>query len=380
MVIQRSIFSQIKEQFTKKPKIIILYGPRQAGKTTLIKQLLAEYQEKSVYLAGEDLRVQEVWSKPNAATLKKQIGDADLVVIDEAQKIENIGNSLKLVYDTFSPQMLVSGSASLELANQTAEPLTGRTTTFTLYPLSALEIPIAAPDISFVPRLEEFLRFGLYPETVVSVSEEDKIIYLNELLNNYLYKDILSFEQVRKPKKIVDLLSLLALQIGNEVSIQELAESLSISKVVVEKYLDLLEKMFVIINIRGFSRNLRKEISKTSKYYFVDLGLRNALIRNFNPFHLRNDTGACFENFCVIEKIKVLANNRKAANLYFWRTYDQKEIDLVEESGGILKAFEFKWMSREQKTNPAAREFTSVYPNSIFKAVNRQNIEEFLKE
>lgn len=380
MLIPRTILYQIKEQLAKKPKIILLYGPRQSGKTTLIKQLLAQYSGKAVYFAGEDLRVQEVWSKSNAALLKKQIGEAKLVVIDEAQKIENIGNSLKLVYDTFSPYIIASGSATLELAQRISEPLTGRTATFILYPLSALEIPITPPDISFASRLEEFLRFGLYPETVVTEGEADKITYLNELINNYLYKDILSFEQVRKPKKVVDLLSLLAFQIGNEVSIQELASNLSLSKVAVEKYLDLLEKMFVIINLRGFSRNLRKEISKTSKYYFADFGLRNALIRNFNPLHLRNDVGVMFENFCIIERIKALSNRRKAANFYFWRTYDQKEIDFVEEKEGKLFAYEFKWSDRGKKLSAAAKEFTSAYPNSEFRIINPNDVDEFLRK
>jgi len=378
MLIPRTILYQIKEQLAKKPKIILLYGPRQSGKTTLIKQLLAEYSEKSVYFAGEDLRVAEVWSKPDVSLLKKQIGNAKLVIIDEAQKIENIGNSLKLVYDTFSPYIIASGSATLELAQRISEPLTGRTATFVLYPLSVLEIPITPPDISFISRLEEFLRFGLYPETVVTEAEEDKTTYLNELINNYLYKDILSFEQVRKPKKVVDLLSLLAFQIGNEVSIQELAANLSLSKVAVEKYLDFLEKMFVIINLRGFSRNLRKEISKTSKYYFVDLGLRNALIRNFNPLHLRNDVGVMFENFGIIEKIKAFLNRRKTANFYFWRTYDQKEIDFVEEKEGKLFAYEFKWKEKKEKITAAAKEFTSVYSNSEFRIINPDDVDEFL--
>jgi len=377
MLIPRTILHQIKEQLTKKPKIILLYGPRQSGKTTILKQLLANYPQKAVYLAGEDLRVQEIWSKPNTQILKKQIGDAKLVVIDEAQKIENIGTSLKLVYDTFSPYIIASGSASLELANRLSEPLTGRTVTFVLYPLSVLENPITPPDISFTCRLEEFLRFGLYPEVVITESEEDKITYLNELINNYLYKDILSFKQVRKPKKVVDLLTLLAFQIGNEVSIQELAANLSLAKIVVEKYLDLLEKMFVIINLRGFSRNLRKEISKTSKYFFVDLGLRNALIRNFNPLHLRNDVGALFENFCIIERIKILSNTKKMANFYFWRTYDQKEIDLIEEKEGKLFAWEFKWQESKKITG-AAKEFTKVYPKSKFQIITPKKFEEIL--
>ena len=378
MLIKRILHNPIRRELNKEPKIIILYGPRQAGKTTLIRQLLGDYKETYVSLNGDDIRTQELFSIPNLDNFKKIVGNARLLIVDETQRISNIGLSLKLIFDNLTIPIIASGSSSFELANKINEPLTGRATTFTLYPLSILEVAITAPEISHINRLEEFLRFGLYPKVITLSGEEDKQNYLNDLVNNYLYKDILIFETIRKPKKIIDLLTLLALQIGSEVSILELSQNLTISKTIVEKYLDLLEKMFIIVNIRGFSRNLRKEISKTSKYYFVDLGLRNALIRNFNPFHLRDDLGACFENFCIIEKLKVLANNRKTANLYFWRTYDQKEIDLIEESGGILQAFEFKWSIKNQETTPATKEFTSTYSNSKFKIITPKNLEEFL--
>jgi predicted AAA+ superfamily ATPase len=219
----------------------------------------------------------------------------------------------------------------------------------------------------------------MYPKVVSYDSYEDKENYLYDLINNYLYRDILSFEQVKKPKKVLDLLSLLALQIGSEVSTAELASHLSISKISVEKYLDLLEKMFVIVNLRGFSRNLRKEISKSSKYYFVDMGFRNALIRNFNPLHIRADVGALFENFAVIERMKNLLHQRRYANFYFWRTYDQKEIDLIEEKQGELKAFEFKW--KDQGGNAkAANEFTATYKNSQFQVITPANFDKFLSE
>jgi len=309
--------------------------------------------------------------------LKSAIGANRLLVIDEAQRIENIGLALKLIFDHLRIHIVASGSASFDLANKVNEPLTGRATTFTLYPFSYTEIPIQPPYASNSERLDEFLRFGMYPK-VVSLPQADKENYLYDLVNNYLYRDILTFEQVRKPKKIIDLLALLALQIGSEVSTAELASHLSISKISVEKYLDLLEKMFVIVNLRGFSRNLRKEISKTSKYYFVDVGFRNALIRNFNPLHIRADTGALFENFSIIERMKKYLHQRQFANFYFWRTYDQKEIDLIEERQGKLRAFEFKW-KEGQGNLKAANEFTNAYESSQFQIVSPANLDSFIK-
>lgn len=377
MLINRSILTKIQNQLRGEPKIIIIYGPRQSGKTTLIEQLLKTQERSFLSFNGDDIRVQEIFGTANLDHLKKTVGKTKLVVIDEAQRIDNIGLTLKLLFDSLKIHIIASGSASFDLANKINEPLTGRSVTFTLYPLSIREVPLN-PLETLPVKLEEFLRFGLYPKTVILASQTEKELYLNELINNYLYKDVLSFGTVRKPKKIIDLLSLLALQIGNEVSIQELAQNLSLSKVIVEKYLDILEKMFIVINIRGFSRNLRKEISKTSKYYFIDLGLRNALIRNFNPLNLRADKGVMFENFCVIEKIKNLANEKKVANLYFWRTYDQKEIDLIEEKQGKLKAFEFKLSPKDRQITSAEREFTSVYKNSTYETIGPNDLENYL--
>lgn len=284
-----------------------------------------------------------------------------------------------MLFDDHPIPIIASGSSSLDLANKVNEPLTKRATIFCLYPLSMLEIPVTLPDASRVSRLEEYLRFGMYPKAVTTIGEREKQKYLQDLVNLYLYKDILTFETVRKPKKVIDLLSLLALQIGSEVSIPELAQNLSLSRIIVEKYLDLLEKMFVIINVRGFSRNLRKEISKTSKYYFVDLGLRNALIYNFNPLNIRSDTGVMFENFCIIERMKAMENRQQAAKYYFWRTYDQKEIDLVEEREGKLFTYEFKWSTKERTAGSGAHEFLKTYKESVHMQVNPTKLEEFLK-
>ena len=377
MIIERSILPYIQKELASEPKAIIQYGPRQAGKTTLIQQVLARSNLPCVQFNGDDLRTQELFSRADLDKLKPLVGANRMLVIDEAQRIENIGLTLKLLFDHYRIHIIASGSSSFDLASKVNEPLTGRATTFTLYPFSYAEIPLTPPTVSNAERIEEFLRFGMYPKLLTLEAQDEKETYLYDLINNYLYRDILAFENVRKPKKVIDLLSLLALQIGAEVSTAKLASHLSMSKLIVEKYLDLLEKMFVIVNLRGFSRNLRKEISKTSKYYFVDLGFRNALIRNFNPLNIRADVGALFENFCVIERMKKFMQRRQYANFYFWRTYDQKELDLIEERGGALNAYEFKW--KETAPNrKTAEEFTSAYPNSQVHLVNPSGLDDFL--
>lgn len=379
MLIERTIFSQIKTILAGEPKILIIYGPRQVGKTTLLSHLQAQLKVPFVFFLGDDLRTQELLGKQKLDNLQKAVGESKIVIIDEAQRITNIGLTLKLIYDNLRLPIIATGSSSFDLANKINEPLTGRTSTFFLYPLSIEEIKPILPEIDLKGRLEEFLRFGMYPKVITTTGEEEKINYLYELINNFLYKDILMFEGVRKPKRVIDLLSLLALQIGNQVAISELSSNLSLAKPIVEKYLDILEKMFVIINLRGFSRNLRKEISKTSKYYFVDLGLRNALIKNFNPLRLRNDAGFLFENFFIIERQKILRNNRVFANHYFWRTYDKKEIDLIEEKDGKLTGFEFKWSEKRKISKAAASEFTQTYPQSTIITITSDHFEKIKK-
>ncbi len=380
-MINRAISEKIKEAINGERRVIIIYGPRQAGKTTLIKHILAEIsrsakggKEDFEYFTGDDLYAQNIFSKHELESLKKAI-KGNILVIDEAQKIENIGLSLKLIFDNLSVKIITSGSASLDLSNKLSEPLTGRTKTFWLYPLAYSEVADRYGKISGETALEEMLRYGMYPKVHELIGNQDKENYLYEYLNNYLYKDILSFSGVRKPKKIIDLLTLLALQIGKEVKISELAQNLSISQKAVENYLDVLEKMFVLMNLRGFSRNLRKEISKTSKYYFFDVGLRNALIRNFNPLKLRSDTGELFENWFIMEKIKAANIFARTANFYFWRTYDQQEIDLIEEREGKLYGYEVKW-SKSKSKKPA--EWLRAYSNSQFETVNNENYQKFI--
>lgn len=377
MLIDRTILTPIKKILTGEPKVVVVYGPRQAGKTVLLTEIIKnETRETKVY-TGDDLVTQEIFSAPIAESLLKIVGDVQVLVIDEAQKIINIGSSLKLLFDARPMHILVSGSSSFDLANRLAEPMTGRATFFTLYPLAVSELPQKEMGLGVKRRLPQLLIYGMYPKVHTLDSWEGIEQYLRDLINTYLYKDVLSFEGVRKPKKIIDLLSLLALQIGMEVSIKELSQKLSLANIVVEKYLDILEKMFVVVNLRGFSRNLRKEITKTSKYYFTDLGLRNALIRNFNPLNLRSDVGAMFENFCILERMKALNNRRESANFYFWRTYDQKEIDLIEEREGKLRAFEFKWSDKKDGLTSAGKEFTSTYPNSNFEVITPEKLDQF---
>jgi predicted AAA+ superfamily ATPase len=325
------------------------------------------------YFTGDDLFAQDIFSRNELESLRKVLKNR-IVVIDEAQKIENIGNSLKLIFDNLDIKIIASGSASFDLANKLSEPLTGRTKTFWLYPLAYLELSDKYRKTNPDTALEEMLRFGMYPKTHTLENNKEKEDYLYEYLNNYLYKDILTFAGVRKPKKVIDLLTLLALQIGKEVAISELAQTLSLSQQAVNNYLDILEKMFVLVNLRGFSRNLRKEISKTSKYYFMDVGLRNALIRNFNPMNLRSDFGELLENWFVIERIKIASIFEKPANFYFWRTYDQQEIDLIEERDGKLIGYEVKW---KNKTIKKPSEWLETYKNSSFELVNKDNYFKF---
>jgi len=373
-MINRIIGEKIKKAISGERKVIIIYGPRQSGKTTLIKYLLSEIKQDFEYFTGDDLYAQNIFSKNELELLKKVI-KSDILVIDEAQKIENIGLSLKLIFDNTQVKIITSGSASFDLSNKLSEHLTGRTRTFWLYPLAFSEVEDKYRRVSKETALEEMLKYGMYPKVQDLTSNQDKENYLYEYLNNYLYKDILSFSGVRKPKKIVDLLTLLALQIGNEVKISELSQNLSISQKAVENYLDVLEKMFVLMNLRGFSRNLRKEISKTSKYYFFDIGLRNALIRNFNPLKMRSDVGELFENWFIMEKIKAASIFERPANFYFWRTYDQQEIDLIEERAGRLYGYEVKWRKTKHK-NPS--DWLRAYDNSQYEIVNNENYQNFI--
>lgn len=372
--ISRIIEKRIKERLFKE-KVIILYGARQVGKTTLAQKILAEFGENGKYLNCELASVEAGLSVLEAEKIKSFLGDYKIIVLDEAQNILNIGKVLKIIVDTYPKmQIIATGSSSFDLFQKISEPLTGRNFQFMLYPLSAGEIKENKDLFYLESKLENLLRFGGYPG-VFGLSEEEAKERLNEISSNYLYKDILKFEGLKKSSVIKNLLQALALQIGQEVSYQELAVTLGINRLTVQKYIDILEQSFVIFKLNSFSRNKRKEISKSIKVYFYDLGIRNSLIENYNPLEIRNDTGFLWENFCMIERKKYNEYNMNFANMYFWRTYDQKEIDLIEEREGKLFAYEFKWNDKKRKI---PKSFLAGYPDSEFQIIDKNNYWQFL--
>jgi uncharacterized protein len=373
MIFQRTIKKKI-EEFLFKGKVIIIYGARRVGKTTLSKQLLESYPN-SKYINCELLQNKTALETSNSELLKKFIGAYKLLVLDEAQNISGIGSILKIITDTFPGiQIIATGSSSFELGNKVMEPLTGRSRVFHLYPFSLEEIMEKHDFNETRANLNNILRYGMYPEVFLK-PENEAIEELNNIAGNYLYKDILQYENLRRSDLLINLLRALALQVGNEISLNELSRLLGENMNTIKRYIELLEKSFVICRLHSFSRNLRKEIAKGQKIYFIDLGIRNALIQNFNPLAMRNDTGALWENFCIIERMKHNHNTRKFVNIYFWRTYDQKEIDYIEESGGKLKAFEFKF-SEKAKIKPPA-EFLENYSDSSFEVIHQENFLNF---
>lgn len=359
-------------------KVIVLYGPRQVGKTTLAKALVQTSNRRTRYISADELIYRDALASQNRQTLDAVLADAELLIIDEAQRVPDIGLNLKILIDNHPEiTILATGSASFDLANKINEPLTGRKLTFTLYPLSYPEISQALGPFETQAALEQWLIWGGYPEIVTSPAHLRERL-LGELVGSYLFRDLLELEGLRRADKLVDLLRLLAFQIGHEVSLNELATNLSINRQTVERYLDLLEKVFVIYRVGGFSRNLRKEITKNARYYFYDNGVRNSLIQNFNPLSLRNDVGELWENFLMIERMKAQEYAGRLVNRYFWRTYDQKEIDLIEEQGGKLFGFEFKWSGGAIK-KATTQEFLDAYPAAELKTIAQENFVDFLR-
>ncbi|MCH8496603.1 MAG: ATP-binding protein [Balneolales bacterium] len=358
-------------------KVVLILGARRVGKTILVKELLEKVREPVLILNGEDINAHDMLSIRSVENYKQILGSYKFLYIDEAQKIPEIGLKLKLMIDEIEGlKIIISGSSSLDIYREAGEPLTGRKYTFHLFPLAENEYNQIENNISKVDSVRERLIYGNYPELLHIPDREDKADYLNELVSSYLLKDILVYENIKNSQKIFNLLRLIAFQIGGEVSLQELGKQLGISKNTVEKYLDLLCKVFILHKVEGFSRNLRKEITKNSKWYFIDNGIRNAVIANFNPVESRNDVGALWENYMISERLKFQEYNRISSNNYFWRTYDQQEIDWVEERGGSLFGYEFKWNESKAKT---PTQWAKTYPDSSFEVINKNNFMIFLK-
>lgn len=371
----RTIQAQL-ESVLFRGKIVILYGARQTGKTTLVRRILSQYQGRSRFLNCDEPDVRMALEDRTSTALRQYIGNVELLVIDEAQRVKDIGLTLKLLVDRWPEiQILATGSSSFELANRTREPLTGRKFEFHLHPLSMQELWDHNGEIETRRGMARRLVYGLYPEVV----REDGVMateLLREIASSYLYKDILMWKDIRKPEILDRLLRALALQVGSEVSLNELGQTLGVDKQTVATYLDVLEQAFIVFRLNSFSRNLRVELKKSRKIYFWDVGLRNALIQNLNPIEARTDRGALWENFLVSERIKRMQNERQANRSFFWRTHQQKEIDYIEESNGQLRAFEFKWRSHQKTTPPKV--FRDAYPEATFQVVDSENWSDFL--
>lgn len=357
-------------------KVNLIFGTRRVGKTYLLRQLVAETPYKVLWLEGEDSITQQLLSQRNIAAYQQLIDDAELLVIDEAQEIPEIGKVLKLLVDHIpNLRFLVTGSSAFDLANLSGEPLTGRAFFHQLYPIAHRELKVHFNLLQIRQQLEERLVYGSYPELFSLEHSSAKERYLRELLNTYLLKDILAFEGIRNASKIKDLLRLVALQVGKEVSLDELGRQLQLNKNTVEKYLDLCTKVFLLVKVGGFSRNLRKEITKSSRWYFFDNGVLNTLIGDFRPLALRTDVGSLWENYLVSERIKKMQAEQRYLEFYFWRTYDQQEIDWVEVENTQLRAYEFKWQSQRTKRPKA---FADAYPEATFTLVSQENYLDFV--
>ena len=320
---------------------------------------------------GDDIPFSNQFAQCDLHFFRSTIPENSLLFIDEAQRIPEIGRGLKLIVDNIpGVSVIVTGSSSFDLLQSTGEALTGRKTVATLYPVSIEETLFTTNRWDLPRYLPDYLRFGMYPAVLAAATYQEKESIVRELAGSYLLKDILDFDKIKDSKKIFDVLRLLAFQVGSQVSTQEVGNTVGIDKNTVARYLDLLEKSFVLYRLDGFSRNLRKEVSKMSKYYFYDLGIRNALISNFNEIALRNDHGQLWENFIVMERIKHLSYTRQSANCYFWRTYNKKELDWVEETGGHLHGYEFKW--KKVAVNPP-RDWLETYPEADFRVIHPEN-------
>ncbi len=373
-MINREIKRILTDRFFK-GKIILLLGPRQVGKTTLARTIVKEAGQDYIWLDGDEPDVRAMFSNANSSRLKSIVGNKKVVVIDEAQRISDIGINLKLLIDNMPEvQFVVTGSSALELKDELKEPLTGRKYEYQLYPLSFSEMVAQSGLMDELRLVEHRMLYGYYPEVVTKKGEEREILKL--LSESYLYKDILKMGLVKKPPVLEKIVQALALQLGSEVSFAELAQLTGVDNTTVERYIDLLEKAFVIFRLPSLSRNVRNEIKKGRKIYFYDNGIRNAIIKNFAPLDLRNDVGALWENFLISERLKNNQIESRWVNRFFWRTHSQQEIDYVEESDGLIRAYEFKWNPKKKARIP--KTFMKAYPNSTVEVITRDNFESFI--
>lgn len=369
-ILQDEIYRQLK-----KGLVVGLFGSRRTGKTVLMETIKSALSEKKILMMhGENLDDAEIIASQRTSVFRRYFSGYDFLFIDEAQKVPNIGQNLKLMIDTLPDLgIFVTGSSAFDLRNKIGEPLTGRNRNYFLFPFAQAELGETA--LQAREKLPERLIYGYYPQVVSASTDKEKTEILESIKSGYLLKDILELDNLKNSLFILSLLRQLAFQVGNDVSLSELANSLQVSRKTVIRYLELLEKSYVIFSVHGFSRNLRKEFTKSARYYFWDNGIRNSVISNYNNLQSRDDTGRLWENYCMSERRKRNHNQFRIVNSYFWRTYDQKEIDLVEESGGILSGYEFKWVEKKMKI-PA--EFLSTYPGSVVTVVNRENYLDFI--
>lgn len=373
-MVERHIQSSIQSQLGG-GKAIVIMGARQVGKSTLLRQMLGERQDV-IWMNGDDLDIQELFSGITSTRIRAILGSKRLLVIDEAQRISDIGLRLKLITDQVPDvQVIATGSSSFELASKVNESLTGRKREFRMYPLTFGEMVQHTQFLDEVRMIPHRMVYGYYPEVVCNPGDERAI--LKELSDSYLYKDILSLDSINKPDKLVRLLKALALQIGSQVSYNEIGTLIGLDSKTVERYVDILEKSFIVFRLGTFSRNLRNELKASRKIYFWDLGIRNAIIGNLAQIENRTDAGELWENFVIAERMKRNAYKGSFAQSYFWRTRQQHEIDYLEEEDGILYAFEFKWNLRKANVK-CPESFKTAYPEAVYKVITPENIEEFL--
>lgn len=375
-MIKRLKSTLIESALAKRNKIILVYGARQVGKSTMINKLLDEYEGKALRINADETRYHQVLSSRDAKALSNLVDGYDLLFIDEAQRIPDIGINLKILYETLPElKIIITGSSSIDLASNVSEPLTGRVKTFKMHPLSLQELRVDKNLFEINESMEEFLLYGLYPEVYTIDSIRDKESHLREITSSYLYKDILQLTSIRNSSKLYKLLQLLALQISSTVSINKLSNELDMSLDTVNSYIDLLEQSFVLYRLSGYSNNPRKEISKMDKILFCDVGIRNALIDNFTPWHLRQDKGALWENFVINERIKLHDNAENHVRSHFWRTYNGTEIDLIETHNDNIAAYEIK--NKSNKKRPPGS-WAAQYPDSSYEVIQRSNWQEYL--